>query len=380
MSYQKKCKFSLIKTLKYQYLLNKTTYHKIMPSLTSLTTSNCNLSTSSQQDKFLLKKSIMNIPMDDSTSNINKLNHSSLLSPESVELSRQSNHSHIHHHHHHNHHNHVRRLSTLDCYTLKNEIVKLNPKSSYCFDNNTYDYSNSTNWCGNIQYHKGDLVCYNRQYYEVIQDVLSEEDQTPDIANEYYILIISRVSRVASKRVLISKWNPYCRYISKGEQVYYDGKVWTALVSQNYEENRKKNPLFALESPDHPSQKGLWEIENYNIDELEIVEDIEEFSEDETTSNISSDDSYIDTNSIITERDESFVSTLSSTTSTINSPNILQDEYIKESHRKESDCSDKTIIEKDYDYYDSENKASCDKKIQEIKRSEIQITLTNQSR
>eukprot|EP00833_Pecoramyces_ruminatium_P005289 jgi/Orpsp1_1/1179321/evm.model.c7180000068877.1 len=98
-----------------------------MPSLTS---SNSNFCTSSQQDKFLLKKTT-----DSSTLYNNKLNQSSLLSSDSVELSQKQNiHTYIHHHHHHcnhhNNHNHVRRLSTLDCHTLKNEIVKLNPKSS----------------------------------------------------------------------------------------------------------------------------------------------------------------------------------------------------------------------------------------------------------
>jgi len=310
------------------------------------------MSTTSQQDKLYLKKTNLAIP---TTQQYNNNSTSSSLQCENL----KSIHPNNHHHHHH-----VRRLSTLDCYTLKNEIVKLNPKSSYCFDNNTYDYSNSTNWKENCKYQIGDLVCYNRQYYKVIQNVVSEESQTPDIANEDYILIISRVSRIASKRVLISKWTPYCRFITKGEQVYYDGKVWTALVSQNYEENKRKNPLFTADSPDQPSQKGLWEIEDYNIDELEIVEDMIEFSDDDT-SVISSDvsdaevDADIDSSTINDEGEDSYMSDLlkdlndmevTSTSSTINTPNINEKSFIRP---HESDCStnsDNTMNEEDFNY------------------------------
>ncbi|KAG4098123.1 hypothetical protein H8356DRAFT_1673584 [Neocallimastix lanati (nom. inval.)] len=335
----------------------------------SLTTQNCKINTISQQEKLLLKKPIQS-PMDSSSSNYNNFSKSpSPLPKETIEFRQSINNTneHQHNHHHHHHQNHIHQLSKLDCYTLKNEIVKLNPKSSYCFDNNTYDYGKSTNWKENIQYHKDDLVCYNRQYYKVIQDVLSEKDQTPDITYDYYILIISRVSRVASKRVLISKWTPYCRFISKGEQVFYDGKVWTALVSQNYEENKKKNPLYVPESPDQPSQKGLWEIEEYNIDELEIVDDKVEFSEDEETSiqsqDEAEDDADIDSNSTITEGDNSFISDdiskelnhmeVSSPTSSNINTNTLKNDYIHEICRKESESnstnSDNTINEEEED-------------------------------
>jgi len=86
----------------------------------SLTTSNCNMNTSSQQDKFLLKKTNLAIPTTQQYNN-NNYTHSNLSCDNLKPI-------HGNHHHHH----HVRRLSTLDCYTLKNEIVKLNPKSSVC--------------------------------------------------------------------------------------------------------------------------------------------------------------------------------------------------------------------------------------------------------
>ncbi|OUM70277.1 hypothetical protein PIROE2DRAFT_1695, partial [Piromyces sp. E2] len=247
----------------------------------------------------------------------------------------------------------------------------------------------STNWKENCKYHIGDLVCYNRQYYKVIQDVLSEENQTPDIANEYYILIISRVSKVASKRVLISKWTPYCRFITKGEQVYYDGKVWTALVSQNYEENKKKNPMFIADSPDQPSQKVLWEIENYNIDELEIVEDMIEFSDDDDTSIICSDesdaevDADIDSSTINDEGEDSYMSDISkdlndmevSSSSSPNTPNLNEKSFIR---RNESDCStnsDNTMNEdEDFNFIKIKKESLNKSQLQNMKKSsEIQF-------
>ncbi|ORX87969.1 hypothetical protein BCR32DRAFT_263838 [Anaeromyces robustus] len=328
----------------------------------SLTTSNHNIcSTSLQQGKILLNSK---------TSSYTNNNTQSLKSfNENIKQIQSPQRTYSNSHHRYHHHSHIRRLSALDCHILKNEIVKLNLKSSYCFDDNTYDYSKSTNWKANEEYKINDLVCYNRQYYKVIQDVISEKDQTPDIANDYYILIISRVSKVASKRVLISKWTPYCRFITKGEQVYYDGKVWTALVSQNYEENKKRNPLFIADSPDQPSQKGLWEIENYNIDELEIVEDMIEFSDYEETSSIISDkdddaDEEIDSSSTITDEDNSFLSNITkelnnmditSSSSTINSTNTIEnDNYMKEIQHRDSESgsnSDNTINEEEsYNY------------------------------
>ncbi|ORX45177.1 hypothetical protein BCR36DRAFT_299942, partial [Piromyces finnis] len=222
----------------------------------------------------------------------------------------------------------------------------------------------STNWKENCKYQVGDLVCYNRQYYKVIQDVLSEENKTPDITNEYYILIISRVSKVVSKRVLISKWSPYCRYITKGEQVFYDGKVWTALVSQNYEENKKKDLLFTADSPDQPSQKGLWEIEDYNIDELEIVEDMIEFSDDDTSVVTSEDsdgetDADIDSNTINDEGEDSFMSDISkdlneieidSSSSIPNTPNLKEKGFIRLHECECSTNSDNTINEEDFQF------------------------------
>jgi len=327
-----------------------------MPSITT------NFNTTSQQDKILLKK------VSETNNNINT-KYSSPISPicDTIKKPHSRQNSQNTHNHPH-HHNHVRRLSSLDCYTLKNEIVKLNIKSSYCFDNNTYDYSKSSNWESNYNYHIGDLVCYNRQYYKVIQDVLSQETQTPDIANDYYILIISRVSKVASKRVLISKWTPYCRFIAKGEQVFYDGKVWTALVSQNYENDKKRNPLFVADSPDQPSQKGLWEIEDYNIDELEIVEDMIEFTDDDDVSLVSSDESEreidadIDSSSTISGAD-SYISNISkdlndveitSSSSSLNTPNLMEKNYIKDIRRHESESStnsDNTMNdEEDFNY------------------------------
>jgi len=312
----------------------------------SLTTENCDVNTTSQQEKSLLKKKI-NTPMNNTTSiNNKKLNNfSSLLIKENIGITQRAGYTHHHNHHRNHHHNHVRSLSSLDCYTLKNEIVKLNTKSSYCFDNNTYDYSKSTNWKENIQYHKGELVCYNRQYYKVIRDVVSKEGQTPDITYDFYILIISRISKVVSKRVLISKWTPYCRYISKGEQVFYDGKVWTALISQNYEENKKNNSLYIPESPDQPSQKGLWKIEDYNIDELEIVDDKVEYLEDEDTSIISSDemetedDADIDSSSTITEGDDSYISDISKELNNMEVSSHTLNDYMKEIRHKESETS-----------------------------------------
>jgi len=342
-----------------------------MPSLTT----NCNINTSSQQEKLLFKKSSVPLKTSSYTTPTTSLSPYEKVNTHSRQNSRN----------YHHHHNHVRHLSSLDCYTLKNEIVKLNAKSSYCFDNNTYDYSKSTDWKENCNYQIGDLVCYNRQYYKVIQNVLSEEKQTPDIANEYYILIISLVSRIASKRVLISKWTPYCRFITKGEQVFYDGKVWTALVSQNYEENKKKDPLFMADSPDQPSQKGLWEIEHYNIDELEIVEDMIEFSDDDSSvisseeTEVEEGDADVETNSTITqEGEDSYLTELSkdlndmdtkSSLSTLSIPNFSENSYIKEICRHESEHStnsDNTMNEDEEFSFVKINGSSSKSKIQNI--------------
>jgi len=343
----------------------------------SLTTSNCNMTISSQKDNLSLKKAtIISSNQQYTKNNCNPTSLSS--SCENLKSLQQ---------HNINNHYHVRRLSSLDCYTLKNEIVKLNPKSSYCFDNNTYDYSKSTNWKENCKYEIGDLVCYNRQYYKVIQNVLSEKNQTPDISNEYYILIISKISKVVSKRVLISKWTPYCRFITKGEQVYYDGKVWTALVSQNYEENKKRNPLFMADSPNQPSQKGLWETEDYNIDELEIVEDMIEFSDDDNTSIISNEESEVEADidsSTINDEGEDYMSDISkdlndmevaSSSSALNTPNLSEKIYIR---HHESDCStnsDHTMNEdEDLQFVRIKKESSNKNKLQNIlKSSEIQF-------
>jgi len=98
----------------------------------SLTTENCDVKATLQQEKSLLKKR-MNTPMNNSTSIYNKKlnNFSSLLIKENIGITQPASFTQYHNHHHHNHHhNRVRSLSTLDCYTLKNEIVKLNTKSS----------------------------------------------------------------------------------------------------------------------------------------------------------------------------------------------------------------------------------------------------------
>jgi len=89
-----------------------------MPSLTT----NCNINTSSQQEKLLFNKGSAPLKSSSYTTPSTSLSPYEKVIPHSRHNSRN----------YHHHHNHVRRLSSLDCYTLKNEIVKLNAKSSVC--------------------------------------------------------------------------------------------------------------------------------------------------------------------------------------------------------------------------------------------------------
>lgn len=58
------------------------------------------------------------------------------------------------------------------------------------------DFSNAPQWKVNFHYYEGDVVLYEEETYEVLKNITSEENSTPNKSDDYRYMDASKTKEV----------------------------------------------------------------------------------------------------------------------------------------------------------------------------------------
>jgi hypothetical protein len=84
-------------------------------------------------------------------------------------------------------------------------------------------------WKVDMEYAVGERILYNDILYKVLQNHISQETWTPDVAPSLFAKVLIPDENVIPEWEQPDSTNPYMA----GDKVMYDGKTWTSIVDNN---------------------------------------------------------------------------------------------------------------------------------------------------